>query len=421
MGTFGPDARQRPRRLVLESAAEGELHRALAIVLTLALAIRFQLPGGIPIGFVLACAALPVTFVVMRRVPQAGALAILCVLAMGSGLLLTLAASARTDWSIYLAVSNSTEVLSVAVGAITLLWARQVLGLRATVLTYGVGLVLNLAVVGIHAENPWKFSLSVPTILIVLSLPGVFGHRWREFVALLGLTGASVLSDSRSAAAMLLIAAALILYQGSRHAPKSRRTPLVVLQITAIGVAGYFAVQAALLEGMLGDAAQQRTEGQIQQSGSVLVGGRPEAGATIALIRENPLGIGSGTLVSYDQMMIAKQGMHGLGYDPNNGYVENYMFGSGYEVHSVIGDLWILFGVPGLLVAAVLGWVVLAGISRALSHRVAYGVVLYLALRTLWDLPFSPLPSALLTLAIALAVTFSLKYPTNQDRQPIRE
>ena len=41
--------------------------------------------------------------------------------------------------------------------------------------------------------------------------------------------------------------------------------------------------------------------------------------------------------------------MSALNYDPNNGYVEQYLFGQGYEVHSVLGDLWIHFGVAGAL------------------------------------------------------------------------
>src|SRR3712207_9122030 len=44
-----------------------------------------------------------------------------------------------------------------------------------------------------------------------------------------------------------------------------------------------------------------------------------------------------------------KAGMAQIGYQPNNGYVETYMFGGQFKLHSVIGDAWAYFGVAGIL------------------------------------------------------------------------
>ena len=41
-----------------------------------------------------------------------------------------------------------------------------------------------------------------------------------------------------------------------------------------------------------------------------------------------------------------------INYDPDNGYVNNFMFGNGIELHSGIGDLWAFMGPVGLVVAA---------------------------------------------------------------------
>ena len=56
------------------------------------------------------------------------------------------------------------------------------------------------------------------------------------------------------------------------------------------------------------------------------------------------------------------QGMASVNYNPNNGYVHNYMFGHGFELHSGLADIWIALSLPG---AALLLFVVWLGL-RAL-------------------------------------------------------
>ena len=50
------------------------------------------------------------------------------------------------------------------------------------------------------------------------------------------------------------------------------------------------------------------------------------------------------------------------------------------------------------------------------GERVASGIMLYLAVRSVWDLPFSPLLSAMYTLPLALAVTLAPLAETDQRR-----
>ena len=91
-----------------------------------------------------------------------------------------------------------------------------------------------------------------------------------------------------------------------------------------------------------------------------------------------------------------------------DGYVETYMFGDGFEVHSLLGDLWILFGVAGLLLGlAILAFTVL-GMARAVSLGAASAAMLFLSIRVCWDFGFSPFPSAMDTLMLALAVVLPL-------------
>ena len=127
-------------------------------------------------------------------------------------------------------------------------------------------------------------------------------------------------------------------------------------------------------------------------------------GAAIALIAHRPTGYGSGVLAVYDERRLGKSGMASLGYDPDNGYVDNYMFGRGFEVHSLLGDLWLPFGLLGALLAVV----VVIAVLRSAGHGIATGaisaVALFLAVRAVWDFAFSPIGSVLLYLPLTLAL-----------------
>jgi hypothetical protein len=305
-------------------------------------------------------------------------------------------------------IVQTARVLGLAFGTMALLWARSVAGARLTVLVYALGFLVGVAAFGEDPAN-WKFSLSVPVTLLVLSLPQVHGRAKFETIALVALAAVSALNDARSGAAMMLIAATLVITQRVGFSGGGRRSMLLILgRLALVAVAGFYSVQALVLDGALGEAAKDRTVEQIQTSGSVLVGGRPELGASIALIAHQPTGYGAGALASPSDIAVAKEGMGRLGYDPDNGYVEIYMFGTGFEVHSLLGDLWILFGLAGMLLAvAVLGFALL-GLAHALSRRVATGALVFLVIRCVWDFAFSPFPSAMETLMLALAVSLPL-------------
>lgn len=376
----------------------------LAFAAASLVAVRFYLPFDVAVGTVVAGALLPVTWSAVRRHQFLGLVVALCGVAGASTVLLTLLHAGVEQWSPRLTVVTSVRVLGLAMVVLVLAWARDVLGSRVVVLAYGLGALASVAINGVNSANPWKFSLSLPVILIALSLPGVWGHRWREVLVVGALTVVSSLNDSRSAAGLLLIALALVLSQRSA-ARERRHRGVVLVQLALLALGGYYAVQAAILEGLLGDQARDRSVQQIEQSGSVLLGGRPEIGASTALVSEHPLGIGAGVLVSYDDLMTAKEGMARLGYDPNNGYVEKYLFGNGYEVHSVLGDLWLWAGLPGVALCAIVIVVLLHGLSDRLAGGATPALVSYLVLRSLWDMPFSPVASSVWTLAPALALS----------------
>ncbi len=388
--------------------AKGEF--AAAIAISFLAPQRIRLPFDVPLGVAICAIALPFTVAAIGKYAWIWALAIVGLVAAVNGAALTGFAAGFAGTDDRLLVSNTLLLLGIPLTIIALLWARLVIGARRTALVFGIGMLVALASRGVNWDNPWKFSFSVPVILIALSLVWVYGRRWAQVVTLTILAGISAVSDARSLSGMLLVALALVMTQGSGHnGTRSVRTLTTTIRLALIVVAGYFLVQGAILEGFLGDSAKARSEAQIAESGSLIAGGRPEMGASMALLAERPLGYGSGVLPSGADILVAKTGMNANGYDPHNGYVNNYMFGNGFEVHSVIGDLWILFGLGGLAFAILLGIAIGSGVIRSLAEGAASAVVVFLALRSLWDLFFSPIGSAVLTLPIAVALALPLR------------
>ena len=114
-------------------------------------------------------------------------------------------------------------------------------------------------------------------------------------------------------------------------------------------------------------------------------------------------------------VLVAKSGMAALGYEPNNGYVENYLFGSGFELHSVIGDFWAWYGIPGLVLALLLVAFFVSRVSVLVTARSASALVLFLVIKMMWDLMFSPAETSLTTLVLGMALLAPLT--VRRDRE----
>lgn len=396
-----------------------------AYALSAVLAMRLYIPPGFHIGTLLALAMLPVTLSAVRRYRGATLIASLSLAAAASGILLTLIHAADHATNTGPMVVEALRLLGIGVGIVSLLWARSVIGLSRVAFAYGAGALISAFATGINDLNVWKFSLSVPIVLMVLSLPIVMRTVARQFIALVVLAALSAIWDSRSLASTLLIGAALLLIKRSPDSRRGASAWTVVLQIAVIGVGGFYALQAAIVEGVLGEEIQERTQAQIATSGGVLTGGRPELGASFALLRANPFGFGTGTEPSFHDIGIAKEGMASLGYNPlHNGYVDRYMFGTKFEVHSLLGDLWLLGGLLGAAFAVAVLVFVIYGMAKSIAIGTAVGVSLFLGVRTVWDFFFSPIGTTFFTVALCLALLLpEIRRQTERDpvALPVRQ
>lgn len=390
---------------------EGDDHwltaeRLLAVFAVVMVGARIEIGGNLVLADPLAWALVPLWVPVLRRYRGATALMLTGLAALVSCYVLSRLAVPDHRVSMKL----NAEVMKVLASALTsvglLLWARERLHLRHIFLLFGIGLLIaGPSSSKLFAENPWKFGFSVPLTIAMVGYVAAKG-RSRLTIGLLSLFALiCTITDARSNLAVLLLTIMLLVWRLAPTLRRRRRSVLGTLAVLAgLAVASYYALQAAILDGALGEETRRRSVEQLRVSGSLLLGGRPELGASGALFRHRPQGFGGGTYLNTTDLLRAKTGMASLNYDPNNGYVERFMFGRGIELHSTAFDLWAWCGVAGLVFAAVVAGLVFLALGSQLNvSPVAGAVTIFCALMTLWNLAFSPFVASLPLLVLVLA------------------
>ncbi len=398
------------------------LEVAAAVLLCVLLGARVEAAPYAPVAGLIGLALLPVVLPAVLRFHLVPALLALLIAAAVAGVVLTAFALDDHESSLSVLFSRTIIVMAFAGGIAVVLFARTRMGSAATAIAYAIGLVLGIFLDPVSTANPWRFSYSLPIGILVLALLAARPRFIPQLAALIGLAVIGFINDSRSNSAMLLLVVAILVWQRlSQAVTRGRRRAghVVGLALVAVGVVQL--LQFSVLEGYFGEASREKSAAQVATSGDLLLGGRPEAAASFALIRDYPLGMGSGIQPSGADVYSAKSSMSSIGYDPNNGYVERFMFGNGVEVHSVLGDFWLWFGLFGLAACVVMAAIVIWGMEIRLRTAGVTALVGYLAVRFFWDLLFSPVATStrllMLTiplLAVAVAANTALRRPASE-------
>jgi len=365
---------------------------------------------------VAGAALAPVWWSALRHFRGARTILGLGVLALFMGLALTEASSADHRTSNSLALTTTFILINVLIGSGLLLWARTLMRTSAVAVLVGVGMLGAVLSSGLGlSAYTWRFGYSVPVAVLALALAWHAGRRKLQAVLALALAAGSALAGGRSTFAMLLVAAIVTAWQATTARTRSGSRAKVVALSLALVFAIYQVGQGLILDGYLGESAQARTTAQIAASGNILLGARPEMGATIALFAHQPLGFGSGTLSTLADIRVAKEGMAQLGYDPNNGYVDRYMFGSGYELHSIIGDTWARFGLAGLAFCLAAIWFTTQSVAGLVARRAAPALVTFLAVRLVWNALFGPVLSTSTLTAATIGLLLAVRSGDRHD------
>lgn len=393
----------------LAASRRSDIEKIVVVLTLVALGMRQIVHSGATSGYIIAILLVPVWAGVIRHYRGGRVFVTLGLAAVVAGYVLSkLAYDSGYQISPSNRTSSSVLLLGTICGVGVILWARRILALHTVALWYGVGMLLGAMInPGSNAGNPWKFVWGIPVAVVVLALASRARKPAVPIMALLLLALVSVVSDSRSYFATFLLAAIVLLWQ-SRPGTKASggwwvRTALLMI---GIAVTVYYLGTFLLVNGVLGKAAQARSLAQINSAGSLILGGRPELAATTALMRHRPWGFGVGVIPNSVDVLVAKTGMASINYDPNNGYVDKFMFGGHIELHSNLGDMWANWGLVGVVLVLVIAFLVIRGVASTIANRTADAGVVFLGFWTLWNLLFSPLfaaePTLMLTMGLVM-------------------
>jgi hypothetical protein len=278
-------------------------------------------------------------------------------------------------------------LLSGAGALVLILWARREIPLHRVVALYGLGGVASAVVDG---RLSWKYGVALPATFLILGLMERSGSRLRVAVVVTALGIVGLLDDYRSYFAFCLLAATLTVWQTRPQGadrPLNRWWPAILL--AGLGLAMYLLITTLMASGYLGEAAQTRTVEQIERSGSLLAGGRPEWGATLELMKLRPSGYGAGVIPNLADIHNAAAGLESLNIGLNLER-DRYMFGTEFRLHSLVADLWVRFGLIGVALAATILVAVVRSLSFSLAQRTASTSVILAAMLVLWSLAFEP-------------------------------
>lgn len=389
----------------------------LAALVIVVIGLRIQLPQGLTVGYAAAAALTPVWLPVMRQFRGATLLLATGVLCLVSGLWLNEVSRATHVVDLGETASATLSFFGILCSIGFVLWTRTVLPIHWIGIWFGIGLLGGVSASGsLFTSNPWRFGFSFGFTVLLLSIAMLTRRRWLELAVALGLTAVATFTDARSSFALLFLTAILIAWQLRPARPsRTKSSARVVIGTAALAVVIYNLAEEAIVAGYFGEATRERTVAQLEQSGSLILGGRPELAATLALMERQPWGFGAGVLLNPDDILAAKSGMAAINYDPNNGYVENYMFGGNIELHSIFGDLWVNFGIPGLIFAALATVLLLRGLGMAVATHTAGAILIFLTVNTVWAMLFGPLYSASRMFIVVLALALLPKEPLRPD------
>jgi hypothetical protein len=350
-------------------------------------------------GILLSILVLPVTLqtTLGARIPRR--LLLLLVAALACGPVLTYFATttpARAIDGSY-EIELSFLLFSVCVTIPTVYWSVLKSGWVKTLNVFAVGLIIQGVIEpSAWQGNAWKYVFAWPiTALLLPKRRSVIGAKLYGLTIAFALIAVSIVFNYRSFSGFLFGAILISIFSSRfRHTPIRTKAVVSVLMVCLVSIALYFGGSFAATHGLLGHSIQATSQKETTAGYGLLIGARPEVGASIALFESRPIGFGPGVIPSITDIDIAKAGLARLGVQTNSQYVNQFLLGGHIELHSILFDMWVDFGLVGLIAALYFGWLSTRVLFRSVSAaRSAPIVLLTLGLSAVWDVLFSPLPN----------------------------
>jgi hypothetical protein len=426
VGPLAGDVSTRPgARPVLLAPGTIALRLLAALMIPAALSLNQDIGHHLTTGMVASFALAPLWFPSFVKVPAGSTWMLATAAFLVGGFLLAWVSAIDHEvllsGAVVAALGFATNLG--AVGA--LFWSARVISMPGMVAVYAaVWLLDTLARPGSWADNPWKYGFALPIALLVFALVDRIKFPIITIFASLGLGAFSILNDSRSIFAVFLLTALALTWQRMRS--KEIGEPSLALFLTALVVVAagaYYTITRLLVSGLLGAGLKARSEAQVEASGSLLLGGRPEWTVTIRLFLEHPWGFGLGTLPSPADYELGRQGFASIHLLSQENYLKHYVFSGSLRLHSIVADLWAAGGPAGLLLVVVMFWILLTSLADELAHRTATATQIFLTLQALWHIGFSPsysnLNEVMLAVAVGLAAREASKHAAGRRPAPV--
>lgn len=397
----------------------------------------FAVPSGVStsmsLGGAIALLLAPVTFPPLWRNTRGRWLIVALVALVPSGWLVaqgSLLQDQGRTFSAKFFLFEAALPVGLTASVIGAYWCITKLGLQRSLVLFFAGLLIAAPVFYERLQdNAWKYGLALPVSMLVI----LFLARSRPLLVLVItplLAAVSIASDFRAWIAFLAIAAMLAVLAGSqRKRPSaSRIASFGLITVFASTIVAWLITQAATA-GMLGAYLEQRTREQLEGSGgNLILGGRPEWGAAIALWRQNPLGMGIGVTPSSDDYWLAVRSMPFSTRAQQDISTVAASFQQGLiNFHSTFWTFWGVYGAAGVLFAVLtLAYTSHAAMvaSATLKSVGLRAAVILLMLSTIWDVLFSPMvvPHLAIAIAAALHILQELKRPAEiRTKDPVDE
>lgn len=252
----------------------------------------------------------------------------------------------------------------------------------------------------VPADELFKFRLGPTLPFIVLAL-AARAPRAVQVVALAVVALMSAYFNLRAslvaaAVAAIALAISMVIPRFTRRRKQTLGTTVVAIALTGLSLGvGAFTVPQLAEDGYFGSEIQRRQISQ-ETSDEGVFGARIEPGASLALAQDRPMGLGPGVMPSEHDRQTAWGGLLRLGVDPAGGgfnaeYMREMMQGRIF-LHSSLAESWWHYGVPGaafiIVIGAFMGYRVIEQLTR--TDPYLCGLVLYVAIRSMWDSLFEP-------------------------------
>jgi hypothetical protein len=216
-----------------------------------------------------------------------------------------------------------------------------------------------------------------------------------------------VAHEARTYCGVCVVAATLTFWQlrpgrpDRRTRARDRWFPLVL--VAGLGFAAFLFSSSLATGGVPGEGVQRGSAGQIETTGSLIAGGRPEWAATRELVELSPGGFGVGVVPNWADRVAGETGVASIDVDAG-GYADDYMFATTFELHSVTADLWARFGWVGVALAGAIVLALIRSMSFLLGARQAPTFLIFAAVLALWYVLFGPMYGNWLDVCAALGM-----------------